>query len=174
MAPIVSMIRMMSRVGLGVALLGSVAAPTARAQSGEPAIVPRPLSLVRGRGEFRLTPRTVLVAGASDSLVARRFARAIAPATGFNLAVRSTAASISSRIVFRRAAAKDTTLGPEGYRLDVKPGAVTITSSAPAGAFYATQTLRQALPPAIYRDAPIAGTRWAIPAMSVVDRPRFR
>jgi len=174
MAPITSMIRMMSRVGVGFMSLWIVLAPSARAQSGEPAIVPRPVSLVRGRGEFRLTPRTVLVASARDSLVARRFARDIAPAAGFDLVVRASAAASQNRIVFRRAPVKDTSLGPEGYRLEVKPGVVTITSSAPAGAFYATQTLRQALPPAVYRDAPIAGTRWVIPAMTVVDRPRFR
>jgi len=174
MAPLASMIRMSSRVGSVVVLLASLPGSTARAQSVEPAIVPRPLSLVKGRGEFHLTPRTILVAGTRDSLVARRFARDIAPATGFTLAVRSSASPTNNRIVFRRAPVKDTTLGPEGYRLDVEPGLVTITSSAPAGAFYATQTLRQALPPAIYRGAPIAGTRWVIPAMSVVDRPRFR
>src|SRR4051812_10525606 len=124
MAAIGTLNRMISRVGSRVLLLVSAAASAAHAQASEPAIVPRPVSLTMGRGEFRLTARTVLVAGAKDSLVARRLARDIAPATGFNLAVRASAPGGDNRIVFRRAAANDTTLGPEGYRLQVKPGVV--------------------------------------------------
>ena len=78
-----------------------------------------------------------------------------------------------NRIVFRRAAARDTTLGAEGYRLDVQPGVVTITSSAPAGAFYATQTLLQLLPADVYRSAPVGAQKWTIPVVKIEDRPRF-
>jgi hexosaminidase len=141
--------------------------------ASEPSIIPKPVSMTPRTGVFRLTPQTVIVATRADSTPARRLARDLAPATGFDLAVRFTAVTTGSRIVFRRVAARDTSLGAEGYRLDVKPGVVTITSAAPAGAFYATQTIRQLLPPAIFRDAPVAGTSWTIPAVAIVDRPRF-
>ena len=92
----------------------------------------------------------------------------------FDLAVRIDTSASGNRIVFRRTAARDTTLGAEGYRLDVRPGAVTITASAPTGAFYATQTIRQLLPAAVYRSAKVADAAWRIPAVKIEDRPRFR
>jgi len=140
----------------------------------EPSIIPRPVSMIVRKGTFRLTPRTVIVATRADSLAARRLARDLAPATGFDLPVRFSPTSSGNRIVFRHAPTRDTTLGSEGYRLEVRPGVVTVTSSAPAGAFYATQTVRQLLPPDIFRAAPVGGTQWTMPAVSIVDRPRFR
>ena len=154
-------------------LLLSTASASLAAQADRVDIVPRPASVVAGTGTFRLTARTTLWTDRADSGVARRFARDVAPATGFDLVIRVGAGTSGSRIVFRRAAATDTTFGPEGYRLVVTPSAITITSSAPAGAFYATQTLRQLLPADVFRDAPIAGVQWTIPVVTIVDRPRF-
>ena len=51
-------------------------------------------------------------------------------------------------------------LGEEGYRLSVAPDGVRISSSAPAGRFYALQTLRQL-------------GKGRIPCMEIEDRPRF-
>ena len=136
-------------------------------------VVPRPASVVTGQGTFTLSSRTTIWTDARDSAAARHFALDVAPATGFDLRVRIGAGTRGNRIVFRRAPAKDTTFGPEGYRLVASRAAITITCSTPAGAFYATQTLRQLLPPEIFRDAPIPGIAWTIPAVTIVDRPRF-
>jgi hexosaminidase len=166
----------MMRPLLACAVASSVAAGSLVAQAaGEPAVIPRPSEMTTGRGVFRLTARTTIVADRGDSMVARRLARDLAPATGFTLPVQvgSSAPTSGSRIVFRRTAARDTSLGAEGYRLDVKPGVVTITSATPAGAFYATQTIRQLLPPAIFREATVSGASWTLPAVTIVDRPRF-
>jgi hexosaminidase len=154
--------------------LSLATAPCLGAQSADGIdLVPRPASVVAGQGFFTLSPRTTLWTDARDSAVARHFALDVAPATGFDLRVRVGAGAQGSRIVFRRASAKDTTLGPEGYRLVASRGAITITASAAAGAFYATQTLRQLLPAEIFRDAPIPGIAWTIPTVTIVDRPRF-
>ena len=140
----------------------------------ELSVIPRPVSMTAARGTFRLTPQTVIAATRADSLAAKRLARDLAPATGFDLAVRYASVTSGSRIIFRRAPKSDTTLGPEGYKLDVRPGVVTITSSAPAGAFYGTQSIRQLLPPAIFRGAMVSGVEWTMPAVSIVDRPHFK
>jgi hexosaminidase len=145
----------------------------ATAQRDDVAVIPRPVSVTSATGQFTLTARTVIFADRGDSAVAQRFAFSLAPATGFALPVRIAAPSGGNRLVFRRAARRDTSFGGEGYRLDVRPGVVTITSANPAGAFYATQSLRQLLPPEILRDAPIGGTSWTVPAVTIVDRPRF-
>jgi len=156
------------------AALVVVAPSLAAAQADDVPVIPRPLSVKSSTGVFRLTARTVIVSDRADSAVAQRLAFALAPATGFALPVRIGTTSTLNRIVFRRAATRDTSFGVEGYRLDVRPGVVTITSAKPAGAFYATQSLRQLLPPDIFREAPIAGASWTIPAVSIVDRPRFQ
>lgn len=158
---------------VAAAAIGAALSHESAAQSTELAIIPRPVSLARGSGSFALTGRTVISADRGDSAVAARFARSIASATGFALPVRIGKAPSGNRIVFQRAA-PDTALGDEGYRLDVKPSVVTITASAPAGAFYATQTIRQLLSPDIYRAAPVAPQHtWTMPAVRIVDRPRF-
>ena len=153
----------------------SLGAGAARAQSaGGISIVPRPDSLAVRSGWFKLTPRTVIWTDRGDSAVAVRFARTIAPALGFQPRVAVGSSSSGSRIVFRRAPQRDSSLGREGYRLDVKPGVVTIVAPTPAGAFYATQTLRQLFPPQIFRDAAYDSTDWRAPGVSIIDRPRFQ
>ena len=159
-------------VALAVGLVLTPALALAQAAT-DLAVVPRPVSVVRTEGSFLLSANTTIFADHADSAVAEYFARVIAPATGFSLPVRIGRKPSGRRIVFQRVA-HDTTLGAEGYRLDTKPGVVTITSTAAAGAFYATQTLRQLLPPDIYRSAPVkARQTWRVPAVRIVDRPRF-
>jgi hexosaminidase len=165
---------MHSFVTRAFAALVILAPSVVTAQLDDVPIIPRPISVKSAKGVFTLTAPTVIVTDRADSAVAQRFAFSLAPATGFALPVRIGTAARGNRIVFRRAAARDTSFGDEGYRLDVRPGVVTITSTKPAGAFYATQSLRQLLPPEIFRDAPIPGTAWKIPAVTIVDRPRFQ
>jgi hexosaminidase len=158
---------------LATALMTIMMPSTMTAQTSDGvAVIPRPQMVAPSRGSFVLTPRTTIWSDKADSAVVRQFARSLAPATGFDLAVRIGTAASGNRIVFRRIA-RDTTLGAEGYRLDVRPGLVTVTASTPAGAFYATQTIRQLLPAAVYRAAKVADVAWTIPAVKIEDRPRF-
>lgn len=66
-----------------------------------------------------------------------------------------------------------TGLGPESYRLEVSSVGIDLVGGDAAGQFYATQTLRQLLPPAAFRAAPIADVAWAVLAVSIEDGPRF-
>lgn len=162
-----------SRAVVGVVVIALPA--TASAQTADSiAIVPRPASITLGGGAFVLSPRTTIWTDRADSAVARRFVRELAPATGYALSVRVGASGSGPRIVFRRAGARDTSLGPEGYRLEATPSVITITASAPAGAFYATQTIRQLLPVQIFRAARVDGVQWRVPGVTIVDRPRFQ
>ncbi|SKA17492.1 hexosaminidase [Marinactinospora thermotolerans DSM 45154] len=63
-------------------------------------------------------------------------------------------------------------LSPEGYRLTIDSEGAKIVGHDPAGVFYGAQTLRQLLPPAAYRRAPLPG-EWRLPATEITDRPRF-
>jgi hexosaminidase len=59
----------------------------------------------------------------------------------------------------------------EGYRLDIGPERIQIAAGAVAGAFYAAQTLRQLLPDAAWRAAPVPGAAWAVPCAEISDAP---
>ncbi|WIM97527.1 family 20 glycosylhydrolase [Actinoplanes oblitus] len=53
-------------------------------------------------------------------------------------------------------------LGPEGYRLEITEGGVTLRAAEPAGLFWGLQTLRQ-----------LAGDDGVLPGGVIEDRPRF-
>ncbi len=138
------------------------------------ALVPWPSMVAPGTGVFTLTSATVMVADEALASVATGLAQRVQPATGWQYVVRRTApAARGSVIEFRLDAALGAVLGPEGYRLDVTPTRVTVRSATAAGAFYATQTIRQLLPNAIERAARVTGIAWTIPVVRIEDVPRF-
>jgi hexosaminidase len=147
---------------------------TAPAASGDETgiqIIPRPVSVARANGEFVLTPATRIVAPSELQSVATRFARVLAPATGFDLSRNTSGGGPSIDFALDRSLLP--TLGREGYRLQVTPDRIRITAGDSAGAFYATRSLLQLLPPEIFREATVAGVRWTIPAVNIEDTPRF-
>ena len=88
--------------------------------------------------------------------MARQLATALGPATGFALPIKFGSPPSGNRIVLRRDASL-AQLGSEGYRLEVRPGAITIRAPQPAGLFYGVQSLRLLLPVDIFREARVAG-----------------
>ena len=134
------------------------------------AVVPQPESLTVGRGEFTLTANTVIWADAATADVARRFAASLAPSTGWSLPVR--VGTGTSGIVITRSP-RLTRLGTEGYELSVARRLVTIRAADRAGVFYGLQTVKQLLPPEIFREAKVDSVAWTMPAVRIVDRPRF-
>ncbi|MFF0249701.1 beta-N-acetylhexosaminidase [Streptosporangium sandarakinum] len=67
---------------------------------------------------------------------------------------------------------EDPALGEETYALEVTPEGVRITAGGRAGAFYAGQTLRQALGAEAFRAA-TARDSWTVPCGRVEDAPAF-
>jgi hexosaminidase len=134
-------------------------------------IVPQPVSVTRHDGAFALSPRTPVIVADSTRDLGNRLADMLAPATGWRLAVR-TGPPTAGAIVLRVDPSL-TDLGTEGYRLDATRDRVTIRAAAAAGVFYGIQTLRQLLPPDILRQARVANVAWTVPAVSIVDVPRF-
>ncbi|MBW8735704.1 MAG: beta-N-acetylhexosaminidase [Streptomyces turgidiscabies] len=69
----------------------------------------------------------------------------------------------------------DPELAPEEYRLVSDPSGVLIEGGSAAGVFWGAQTLRQLLGADAFRKAPLDRERtWAVPHVTVEDRPRFR
>jgi len=147
-----------------------IVATVVTAQAQAPIVVPQPLSMKPALGTFTLRSDTKIVASDAARNEAEKLRGYLAPATGFplDLARRGGANTIS--IVLDR---KLDRLGPEAYRLTVRPDRVEIRAPRPAGAFYGVQTLRQLLPTAIFRRAPVGGAAWTVPCVEIEDSPRF-
>jgi len=126
-------------------------------------VIPRPSVVRIDDGVFTIDEQTTLAADPGLSGVAGWLRGWLGPATGCWLPPGSDGIALTL----------DETLAAEAYRLDVRPDGVRITGGAPAGVFYGAQTLRQLLPPAVYRHAGREPGPWAVPAASITDEPRF-
>jgi hexosaminidase len=115
-------------------------------------IIPQPVSLQRREGQCSLSSFTLSVGEGAQE--AASFVRELLGP-----------ASLSSPVqVALKLSADLARLGREGYCLEVKPQGVSLSAFAPAGLFYAVQTLRQLLP--------LSGER-VIPCLDIEDMPRF-
>jgi hexosaminidase len=153
---------------------GPTPRPVARFFVATPRVVPAPASLLRGADEtFALSASTSLVVDAGNADVSRiadMLGLVLRPSTGFPIPVSpgpGVAGGIALRLASERAQ-----LGAEGYELVVTRDSVRVVAATPAGLFHGTQTLRQLLPPAVESQYGLTGT-WEIPAVTILDQPRF-
>ncbi len=163
----------------GIVLAACCGLATAADPGARIALVPQPLEVERGAGQFVLKQGTAIIvdeASADATNVATQLAERLRRSTGLALKV-STSGSAGKRPGAIRITARggDASLGPEGYRLEVAPDGVTISGGGGPGMFYGTQTLLQLLPPQVFSPAKVQGSvAWAIPAVRIKDQPRFR
>lgn len=129
-------------------------------------LVPRPVSLEESKGFFRFDKNTVLaVPDEAQRPIAENFAALFTHSGGFTPTVQT---GQEGDIVFLT----DTTLKAEAYELQVTPRQIRIKAADNCGYFYALQSLRLMLPPAI-EGQNNADVRWTIPAVTIKDEPRF-
>src|SRR5215471_20777263 len=137
-----------------------------------PCIIPQPQQLEVRAGSFRLTPKTVLVAGAGAQSEAEKLAVALQPATGFKLGVSGQGVAKGS-IDLRIDGTLQQQFGAEGYRLSVTRQGIAIRAATEAGLYYGGRTLLQLLPPEILASNKVSGVEWEIPCVEIIDSPRF-
>jgi hexosaminidase len=138
------------------------------------ALVPEPASLAPGSGFFELRRRTSIIAGVGARAEAEKLAAMLRPATGLALEVRdATSDTVADANIDFRLVADAGGIGTEGYRLQVTTSEIRIRATAPAGLYYAAQTLRQLLPQEIFRDSVVEGVAWRVPSVAIEDRPDF-
>lgn len=175
-----------SKLALAVAgaVLGSGCNPPAPApppapqpSALAPRIIPSPASLTLSGGapfELTRTSRVTLV-GANPEVAAigESLAALLRRATEFPLPVTTSSGGSGSGSVELRLASDAASLGEEGYRLIVATDSVRLVASTPAGLFRGVQTIRQLLPADIESEIGVARSIWPIPALTIVDQPRF-
>lgn len=150
------------RLGLALSLTATLVAKLIAA----PSIIPLPVSLKLGEGApFVVTAKTAIHADTPSTPIASWLARW----SGLQVATSGTGG-----ITLAIEPALKSELGDEGYKLASGAGGVTIRGATAAGVFYGMQTLRQLLPPDMERGGVRAtGGRAEVPALEIIDRPRF-
>lgn len=142
------------------------------------AIIPRPVVVVRHPGHFTLRSHTAIMTSAELKPLAVQLAAYLRPATGYDFIVTvgnqiPAAAGVDPTIIILGIDSLQAGHGPEAYSMDVTASSVVIQGASPAAVFYGIQSLRQLLPPEIFRRAPVGNVSWTFPCLSIVDYPRF-
>ena len=144
------------------------------AQNEMPALIPQPLSVKKGIGIFELKPTCVIEVSLESNeaiRIADFLSKKLAMATGYPLPVRQSLKSSKKNLALTLV--NDTSLGNEGYRLNVTTTNVSVEANKPAGLFYGVQTLLQLLPKEIENATAVNNMQWTIPAITIIDKPRF-
>src|SRR5947209_9977113 len=133
-------------------------------------LIPIPARVTPRAGAFTLAASTPIEAPDALRAQAELLRDQLRPATGFPLRIVTNASGPRIALVLDEALAR---LGDEGYRLTASADAVAIAAARPAGLLHGTQTLRQLLPPAIFRRAVVPNVAWSVPGIELEDAPRF-
>jgi hexosaminidase len=139
-------------------------------------IVPQPVSIQTTKGTFLLKKTASIEVPTNDAdakRVGEYLSKKIATATGFTMPVKALATRQNTAGNIRLTLSADTSLGLEGYKLNVTPNTVSITANKAAGLFYGMQTLLQLLPKEIESSTEVKNVSWSVPATTISDKPRF-
>lgn len=132
-------------------------------------LIPYPSHVERHDGTLDVKNlKRITYTSADTRRLAESFANELEATSGISLRVVKDAekhAEASIRLL------PDAQQPAEGYTLDINQHGVRIGASARAGHFYALQTLRQLLPPAIYGNKLDASAPWVLPHVSITDAP---
>ena len=135
----------------------------ALAARADPLVVPQPASMTVGAGELVLDSKSTVwhTNAPLPRRVAGRLRGLFNQVLGVDLAPRYEKAKAAIRLEL----SNDATLGAEGYRLEATTEHVTITAASIAGLNHGVSTLVQVA----HKDS----GRVVVPAMTIVDAPRF-
>ena len=130
------------------------------------AIIPEPQSVTLNDGQFTLTKDTRIIANAATHAVAQHIVNYLSPATGYDFKIQAEGEH-GIRLVLNEGEFS------EGYELEVTETDILIQATSPNGLFYGVQTLRQLFPASIESEVVVEDAEWTVPAVSIVDEPRF-
>ena len=132
-------------------------------------IVPCPVRVVPGKGNFTFSDKTVFsVENHEQAVIARNFIDLFKKSSGI-IPQLTMGSSEKSHVRFTT----DSSLKSEAYLLEVTPQQILVRASDTKGFFYALQTIRLLLPPAIEGNQRAKCLDWNIPTVTIQDEPRF-
>jgi hexosaminidase len=125
-------------------------------------IIPMPVSLVMGEGQFILNAETPLHIAPGAERVGQQVRDWLRRVVG--------GGNLSGTGGIHLVLVPDVADGDEGYRLEVTQEVIRIQARTEAGLFYGLQSLRQLLPPDAEQ---VKRVEHRIPALRIEDAPRF-
>lgn len=144
-------------------------------------LIPFPVEMTKGEGEFTVNEKTILYTDTSQPELVRiavAFKEMIKGAAGLELPIQPVektagggANPAPGSILFVIDPAEGNQK-KEGYSLNVTKDAIVLTSGGPAGIFYGMQTLRQLLPDAV-ENMKGGLKECSIEAVSIKDHPEY-
>ena len=137
---------------------------TAAAQ--RPALIPQPVKVEWGTGEFVLTKNaTISCESAQLRPAATYLGEMLGKATGYKMSQRKSKGTIQLAL---------SSVGKEdSYALRVHKNGVRIEGNTYRGVINGIATLRQLFSREIESQQPLATVRWTLPYVSISDEPRF-
>ncbi|GAA3801527.1 family 20 glycosylhydrolase [Sphaerisporangium flaviroseum] len=160
--------------GAGLVLV-TEASPAAAASSMND-LLPAPVSVTPTPGTvYTLRPGAGVFTEAGSAAAANvgaYLAAILRRSTGYALPVAPAPAGAPASGISLLLAGADSSVGTQGYQLDVTAGTVVIRARTANGLFNGVQTLRQLLPAEI-ESATVRPGPWTVPGGRVVDHPRF-
>ncbi|MCC8145739.1 MAG: beta-N-acetylhexosaminidase [Bacteroidales bacterium] len=137
-------------------------------------IIPKPVNITEGTGEYAFTKNTKIYADPSAASTAEFLAAFLRIPTGYNLPVEITSdlTSITEGIVLTIKDIQNE--NKEAYILDVTPDKIVIAAGDPSGLFNGTQSLRQLFSPEIENLSVVKKSKWLLPVVSIKDEPYYR
>ena len=134
----------------------------------KPEIIPFPLQSVSDKGDFTFNKATLIsVENEKQAMIARELTDLFTLSAGFTPEIKIQ--DKRANIIFRT----DRELAAEHYKLNIAPSCILIKASGQKGFFYAMQTLRFLLPPAINSQTQVENIQWNVPGMTILDGPRY-
>ena len=131
-------------------------------------LVPCPVSLVPGTGNFHFSAKTSFaVENEGQAEQVRQFTELLTRAGGFTPRIKIDSRKGDVCLV------TDATLKSEAYKLEITIKKITIRASDLQGFYYALQSIRQLLPSAIESEQVTENVDWTVPALTITDQPRF-
>lgn len=131
-------------------------------------LVPCPVSLVPGTGNFHFSAKTSFaVENEGQAEQVRQFTGLLTRAAGFTPHIKVDSRKGDVCLV------TDATLKSEAYKLEITAKKITIRASDLQGFYYALQSIRQLLPSAIESEQVTENVDWTVPALTITDQPRF-
>ena len=138
-------------------------------------LIPQPAQLEIKQGNFEIDANTRLeiVNGTEHTeWVAHYFKTMFKQASGIDLEILQLD-KISGKTNRISLEISSDSIQKEGYLLSVSKEGIQIKANEDIGLFYGIQTLRQLLPLALDGNSENKQIQWTVPAVSIVDAPRF-